>query len=255
LDEGGIGSGPGAVHMRRIWAQEAGWVDNWTGGLFVSAGKTYVQVGGISDVFTLANGVYSSDNAAGSTLVRLTTGKYLYTSKNGTTIEFDPTGSNSETSCPGADANTCSIPIAITQPNGLKFAIDWHEEAFLGKNYFRLLSVESSAGYRLVANYVSDSISGGSAPNPNWFKRSSVTFDNAADQPHPLPTITYAYPSASVTEVTDPGNRTWRFTTTAGKLSGIRRPGSASDDITYAYSSAGAVASATKDGITTTYRL
>ena len=37
--------------MRRIWAQEAGWVDNWSGGLYtVTTGgtpKTYVQIAGI----------------------------------------------------------------------------------------------------------------------------------------------------------------------------------------------------------------
>src|SRR3954447_9152143 len=49
IDEGGIGTGAGALHMRRAWAAGAGWADNWTGGLFsIRTGETtkfYVQLG------------------------------------------------------------------------------------------------------------------------------------------------------------------------------------------------------------------
>jgi hypothetical protein len=31
VQEGGIGSGPGRVAMQRIYAEGAGWTDNWTG--------------------------------------------------------------------------------------------------------------------------------------------------------------------------------------------------------------------------------
>lgn len=35
IDEGGIGgSSESAVRMQRIWAQGAGWLDNWGGGLY-----------------------------------------------------------------------------------------------------------------------------------------------------------------------------------------------------------------------------
>src|SRR5438270_11797956 len=57
IEEGGIGSGPGRVSMQRIWAEGAGWVDNWSGRLYpvTSAGvtKMYVQFHGISATFSV----------------------------------------------------------------------------------------------------------------------------------------------------------------------------------------------------------
>src|ERR1051325_7034880 len=56
MEEGGIGAGPGRVAMQRIWAEGAGWVDNWSGGLYpVTSGgstKMYVQFNGISETFS-----------------------------------------------------------------------------------------------------------------------------------------------------------------------------------------------------------
>lgn len=56
MEEGGIGSGDGRVSMQRFWAEGAGFVDNWSGGLYkVTSGgttKAYVRVAGISDTFT-----------------------------------------------------------------------------------------------------------------------------------------------------------------------------------------------------------
>ncbi len=259
IEEGGIGSGPGRVSMQRIYAEGAGFVDNWTGGMFkVTSGSTvlfYVQVAGMSDTFTYAagNGPYTNTKANGATLIKEVSGKYLYTSSQGVQIEFNPTGSNSATACPGADTGTCAIPISIVQPNELKFLIAWQEDLSLGTDYFRLSSVLSSAGYGLTASYVTNSIGAGPAPNPDWFKRASVTFDNNANHPGTLPTISYAYPNSTTTTFTDPGGRTWTFTTNAtGQLTGVRRPGSGSDNITYGYTS-GLVTSATKDGVTNTY--
>ena len=68
IDEGGIGTGPGALRMRRTWAAGAGWADNWTGGLFItpygSVTRWFVQLGGMSDVFRrLSDGSFTSHAA------------------------------------------------------------------------------------------------------------------------------------------------------------------------------------------------
>src|SRR5437870_4653626 len=34
IEEGGIGSGPGRVSMQRIWSEGAGFLDNWSGGIY-----------------------------------------------------------------------------------------------------------------------------------------------------------------------------------------------------------------------------
>lgn len=271
FEEGGIGSGEGAVRWQRIFAQDAGWVDNWSGGMFEATvggvTKTYVQIAGISDVFTKSGTIYTSDNAAGSTLVYdAVAGVYNYTAADGTKIVFDLIGYYREFaySCPGANPQTCHVPLSITTPNGLKVQYVWQtgtlchdrpgEPCYEEKNYRRLTSLSTSAGYSASITYVSNSIGTWPNANPDWSRRASITFTNSANPPSPQPSIAYAYPSTGVTTVTDPAGRVWRLTVDAtGRITGIRRPGSSSDNITYAYGANGTVSSATRDGVTTTY--
>ena len=164
FEEGGIGSGEGAVRMQRIWAEDAGFVDNWSGGLFtVTSGgitKTYVQIAGINDVFTQSGGVYTSEKADGATLVILGNTNYLYTAREGTKIEFlNSTFTDKSLTCPGADVDSCSVPLSIVRPNGLKFTMTWNTARMcvqpVGVDcaewmiYRRLASVTSSSGYSL----------------------------------------------------------------------------------------------------------
>ena len=48
--------------------------------------------------------------------------------------------------------------------------------------------------------------------------------------------VSYDYVSPTVTDVTTDGDRTWRLTRDSnGRLTGIRRPGSSTDDISISY--------------------
>src|SRR5262249_21727058 len=148
-------------------------------------------------------------------------------------------------SCPGADPQACHVPLSITKPNGLKISFTWetgalcyslpNEPCSSEKDYRRLTAISTSAGYSASIAYASSSI--GTAwpnPNPDWSKRTLVTFTNSVSAPSPQPAISYAYPSSGVVTVTDPGSRTWQLTSdTSGRITGIRRPGSSSDNITY----------------------
>jgi YD repeat-containing protein len=229
--------------------------------------ETSVQIAGISDVFTKSGTTYTSDNASGSMLVYDSAAYvYRYTSADGTQIVFDSIGYYPELSysCPGADPKACHVPLSITKPNGLKMSFSWetasicydlpNEPCSYDKSYRRLTGIATSAGYSASIAYASNAIGSSSLLNRDWFKRSTISFTNSAGAPSPLPTVTYTYPSTGVMTVTDPGGRQWRSTTdSSGRLTGVRRPGSASDNITYAYGADGTVSSATKDGVTTTY--
>jgi RHS repeat-associated protein len=270
LEEGGIGSGSGRVSMQRIWAEGAGFVDNWSGGLFdVASGgvtKKFVQIAGIDDTFTQSGSTYTADKANGATLVYDSIYvQYIYTSSDGTKIVFlGDTGEDSGYSCSGSNSNTCRRPISITQPNGFKFTFNW-DLAFVclqrlgndcvdDRTYARLGGVSSSAGYSLGITYFSNNPGTGTTPSSGWLQRTSVAFNNSANPPSPVPTVTYAYPDANTTQVTDPGGRTWTFTTDASnRLIGVKRPDSASNNISYAYGADGTVNSSTKDGVINTY--
>lgn len=257
LSEGSIGSGPGSIELQRIWAQDAGWVDNWTGGLYTATvdGQTLtiVQLGGISDTFTESGGVYTSQTPSGATLVAAG-GTFTYKSADGTRIDFTGTAYTFASACPGALAGTCKVPSSITQPDGLKFTFGWEQAALSGLTFLRLVSVTSSAGYKFTTSYATNNPGTSYEPVSDWYKRTGITFNNTAATPSPLPTVSYNFPSGSVLEVTDTGGRIWRLTTNAdARISAIRRPGSASDDITYTYGASGTVISATNGGVTTSY--
>jgi RHS repeat-associated protein len=251
IEEGGIGSGPGRISMQRTWAEGAGFLDNWTGGLYaVTSGNAttmYVQFGGISDTFSGSGTSWTSDKAEGATLVVNPDSTWTYTGRDGTKVVFSEAGDKAW-NCPGANPNSCQVPLSITQPSGLKFTLTWQAvENGFGVLVRRLSSVSSSAGYSVSFTYVSNTL------GTDWHKRATATFDNSANHPSPLPTITYAYPSSTEIDVTDTGSRMWKFfTDTNGHLTGVRRPGSGSNNISYGYT-LGTITSATKDGVTNSY--
>jgi RHS repeat-associated protein len=266
MEEGGIGSGFGRVSMQRIYSEGAGWTDNWSGGLYPvtanSVTKMYVQFSGTSDTFSGSGSNWTSDKADGATLVVNPDSTWTYTARDGTRVQFDSvTTDNADLpftveSCPGTDPTKCRVPLSITQPNGLKFSLVWQSEDLcqppsLPCPVKRLSSVTSSAGYKLTISYVSDTVG-----DQNWPVRASVTFTNTANPPSPAPTISYAYPMTAVIDVTDAAARMWVFSMGAfNRLKGIRRPGSATDNISYVFPFAegSTITSATKDGVTNTY--
>jgi YD repeat-containing protein len=85
-----------------------------------------------------------------------------------------------------------------------------------------------------------------------WDRRTGAVFSRTSAPPSSAPTVVYAYPAPDVTEVTDIGGRKWRFTTTTGQLTGIRRPSATSDTTTVAYGTGG-VTQVTRDGVSTGY--
>jgi RHS repeat-associated protein len=268
IEEGGIGSGPGRVAMQRIWSEGAGFLDNWTGGLYAvtsnSVTKMYVQFGGVSDTFSGSGTTWTSDKADGATLVVNADWTWTYTARDGTKTVFDAQNYEKTFNCPGANPHSCQVPLSITRPDGLKFTLVWGQ-AVMCKNlpgepcaiehdFERLASVISSAGYSLTIAYASNTANFTMTSTDPWYQRTTVTFNNSVNTPSPLPTITYAYPSSGVVTVTDPANRTWTFTTdTSARLTGVQRPGSSSTNIGYGYGTDGTVSTSTKDGVTSSY--
>ena len=276
MTEGVIGSDEGAVSIQRGQANDFGRTDQWSGTLYKrTVGGTslmYVQFNTISETFTISGSTYTTTKANGAKLVEVGSGIYEFTASDGTKVSYQANiddGTNfypvSGPGCYVADVGTCAIPASITHPNGTSFTLNWdvYSKCVGGYDselnclepagYFRFDGVTSSTGYSFSFTYATDTPGNFSAPHPNWYKRTGATFTNLVTTPSPLPSVTYSYPSAGVEEVTDMAGRVWRFTTTSNRLTGIRRPGISSDNITIAYHTDGTVSSVTKDGVTTTY--
>lgn len=264
VEEGSVGSGKGAVSLQRIYAGGAGVTDNWVGGLYqtVAGGTTHITIlfAGISDTFTLSGSTWVSDKGDGATLTSDANGFFTYTNRDGVVYYFDKDRTNNDfytNSCPGAADDTCQIPLSITSPDGQKFTYTWTTQRVCqdppecGFNiiYKRLSKVASSAGYSVAFTYASNT-----PGDPGYFQRTVATFDNSANPITPARTTTYAYPNSTTTNVTDPAGRTWVFTVDASdRLTGVKRPGSASNNISFGYNAGGTVNTATKDGVTNTY--
>lgn len=276
LIEGAIGDEQGGVSLVRTWAGSAGWVNNWSGGIYEAtedgATVTKVELGPISDTFTYAGGQYVAKKANGATLVTVNDELLRYTAPDGTEIEYRYAFPSIDgiihrlkgSSCRPEEAVGCSIPIRVRRPNGMTFQLAWDYhfyckkynvsgECVSGSDHYRFRGVTSSANYKFTINYASNNPGNQAQPTAAWLQRTSVEFTNLTSPPPTLPTVNYAQPSATVSEVTDFAGGTWRFTTNgSGLLSAIRRPGEASDAITVSYGANG-VSSLTKDGATTSY--
>ena len=121
----------------------------------------------------------------------------------------------------------------------------------------RLQSVSSSLGYQLHFNYGTDTAVIIAEYNV-WKRLNSITAINTAvDYCNPAAhscSLSQTWPTVSYSgdDVTDPMNRTTRYTTTASSFS-IRRPSSSSDNVVYNYDGGGRVTSVVRDGLTWGY--
>ncbi len=255
LPEGSIGSSEGAIALSRIRAGDGLLRDNWTGAVYpiVQNGVTVyvVDLGETSDTFTFDGTSFTPTKANGGKL-ELLNGSYRYTARDGTVTGYfagEPGYPLKNAVC-GPD---CQLPGGIQKPDGTQYSLDWEltkvctsYDAELnclnGGTMARLKSVTSSTNYQVSFSYSPD----------DYYKRTGATLANLATQPATEVKVTYAYPSSGVEEITDTGGRTWRITN-SGSAFALRRPGSATDNVTATLGSGGVASAVTNHGVTTNY--
>lgn len=133
------------------------------------------------------------------------------------------------------------------------FQLDEEQQCISSGAYPRFRGVSNSANYSFTISYASNT-PGSGVPTANWFVRTGAQFTNLDTAPVTLPTVTYSSPGSTITEVTDTGGQVWRLTNgSAGRLTGIRRPGAGSDTTTISYDGNGAVGAVTHEGVTISY--
>ena len=256
LVEGAIGEGAQGLALERHWGVE-GWSDNWRVLAVQSASQgadeLVVYLGSRSERFTrTSGGDYSPALGDGARITVLANGDLDYIARDGARIRFvTPPGG----SCNLYGYGGCTrVAQTITRPNGDVKTLSYSGGLTAqGESYARLTSVASSSGHRIDFLYETDSVTSG-APSTAWYRRSRARFINTQMGAAPWPEATYAYPSATVREVTDIGGRSWRFTTNAdgSRLVGIKRPGATGDSTSISYGANG-VSAVTKDGVATSY--
>jgi len=191
--------------------------------------------------------------------------------------------------CPvisGGGVVLCALPTDITRPAGTRYKLTWQTPhgcrfpdngggpVFPGDDSlecniaYRLSDVRSNASFGMKFKYQSDV-----GPNPTtgvttpgWFRRSTSKFldlsqvycdpeaNNCDGVAGSWATVTYASPSAGITEITNSHAGTWRIDNSTSGQTRIRRPGAASDTtIVNFVPMTGRTTSLTRDGVTVGY--
>lgn len=244
-----IGSGQGALSFSFATARGVWGANSFTGGVEVVGNVATVYVGGDAERFTISGTTYTSQQSEGSTLT-LSGGLYTYMRDDGTIIMFD----QSKWPVVGT-AN--ALPTSIKTPDGSAINIYYKTVGTAA----RIQSVTNNRGYQLKYNYpnaTSPMVSGVTAIN-NGVDYCDPNADACTGLTQSWPTMNVSTSSpammgANVYTITDAASRTSRFTLDAAtRLTGIKRPGAASDNVTVAYAPSGAVASVATNGVTHTY--
>lgn len=266
--EGSIGSGDGELVLQRVVRNsgitgligDSQW-DNMLLNYTASTGNIVVNLRALGYRFP-------GSESRGSTLSG-TGGLYQFRSPDGTVVNFgDPSaGSDISNFCgaPIGSSNCMLVPTSITSPDGKTATLEYEFWQRCDRQQTpddpvnctftpRLLRVSNTQGYSITFAYASNPGPGISRVNPpdTFRQRTSATFRNTKVGTSALASVSYSYPSAGVTQITDTAGRIWKVSRSSGVI-GIRRPGASSDTTTYNYASGAQVSSVTNDGVATSY--
>ncbi|HYJ83660.1 MAG TPA: RHS repeat domain-containing protein, partial [Allosphingosinicella sp.] len=265
--EGSIGSGEAELALARngVWTSTRPDTHEWDRITFqqlpLSGGTGYiVAAGGVQETFTGTGSLPTGSSLSGSGSA------FIYRQADGTQVMFDGSiGSGpGSTYCNGTQSSCFLLPTAVASPDGRTVELTWDFWTYCwgpidSENEpcsfaARLASVSNSFGYEIRFAYSSGGSTGSAMPPSSWYQRTGASFyNNNVSTGTAQASVSYSYPSTGVTQVTDMGGRVWRFTGSANRVTGIRRPGASSDTTTIAFDTGNVVTSVTKEGVTTTY--
>lgn len=247
------------------------WIDPWASelrrDLLNSNRRVTITIGNRSIYFTQTNGVFTPSNGDGEKLTEASDGKsYIYTTRSGEVYQYSlpdigsTIDSGDITLCKNSTQSTCTLLLTrISNTNGKIIKVDWNLYLYSTsfKYYYRRIkSVSTNFGLKINYDYMTNIFDGGIGvvyENTNWRKPSLITFQNTNVASSSWPTVTYSYPSTTVSQITDTGGRVWRFThNSSGLLTAIKRPNASVDTTTITRNTNG-VSQIVKDSVTTTY--
>lgn len=249
--------GEGGIVHGRVWTN-GGWRDTLAGTIAVSGNVYTVSFEGVSEVFTRAGstGPFTSVANNGSTLAQ--TGSALtFTASDGTVAVYSTAYSGSTVAYA---ANNAAL-VSLQRPNGDRLDYAWEGVTYCSQrdtedectnyaNATRLEGVTSNRGFQVNFRYASDAVPQNLLEVRGlWLRRTGAIginlavdycspYDGACTGSRVWPEVSYASSSpfgGLISSVTDQSGRTTSYTYSSGALSGVRLPGSTSDDVSVSY--------------------
>ncbi len=245
-----IGSGPGSLAYTRERSFQ--YIDSLFGGV-TSTGSTYsVTLFGQTTIWTKSGSTYSPAEGQGGTLSEDVNGDFTYTAPDGTVAIYD----GAYAAFAPALAKDARVT-EVTLPTGEKYTYvyDLETECFelfgdpcaIQITYVRPNNITTSLGYELTYDYLSDTCDPDC--DGDWYSATEVEVSTSFSTPGAWQTLDF-----SGNNITDADGGIYTYTRNGSNdITGVRFPGSASDDITIAYNLDGEVSSVTRFGLATTY--
>jgi len=248
--EAAIGQpGQGGISYGRIFIPVQGgdggnWRDVLMGSISVTGvtNEVLVSIGNSSEIFTKSGTTYTPKRNVGSTLTQSGT-VYAYTLSGGAVAEFSAAPANYA----GMYSDSIATITSLRQPNGERMDYVYREEnvctagtypsCSIYKNIRRVQSITSNRGYQIHYDYATTT----AWMSSGWGTKTKVTALNlATDYCSPTAvscTFTASWPSVtySAGTATDQGGLVTTYYYSTDNLSGVRLPGSSSNDITITY--------------------
>lgn len=231
------------------------WRDSNQGSLKVSGATYNVVLGLDSEVFTLSSGTFTSKSGSGATLSQ-SGAIYTFTTSSGKIARYTTAHCYTNTVVP---CTTQAYIYEIISPSGDIINYHYRSVGFIHSRdqnndpiigtAVRLQSITNNRGYQLHYTYKTNTIAGPGLLGErltNYLTVASVTgVNNAVDYCEPTalsctytrtwPKVTYVTTVAGpITSATDQSGRVTQYiyTPVGGQLTGIRYPGSTTNDVT-----------------------
>ena len=245
------GSG-GLVYQRTYDSSIQDWRDNVTGTINSSGTAFTVTLLGASETFTQSGSNYTSNEGRGGTLT-FASNIYTYTTASGVVALYDKGLASTQPT----QANEGRVT-QMTMPSGERLTFTYTQLSAAPFLAHRLQSVNNNLGYQLSFQYASNTAD---ATGLQLIKVTAInnaidycapTANGCSGFTRPWLSLTFGYGSGFQT-VTDALGRVMRYAITSNRITGVRWPSSATDNITIAYDGSGLVGSVNNGVGTWTY--
>lgn len=257
----------GLSYGRTYVGSGGGWRDNGLGTINVVGGAYIVSIGPVSERFTKSGTTFTPASNNGASLVSTDGGtRYVFTAPGGDIYRFTTAHRGAQSPYVMSEA----ILTDVERVSGERISYEYKGVTYCrltgpdGRCFgyatvVRLQTISNNFGYQLKYDYYSNDV-GERIQTAPWLRLKKVTginlsVDYCASGVDTCPTFSRVWPSVTYAGFTstDQSGRATTYEVSGGRLSAVRLPGPASDDLLITYNAEGLAATVTDASGTWSY--